>query len=171
MKENKIHQDEIEWLVSIYNTSIDEELKNESYQKLIEYGITDNQIKDIFEKTKSEKDSLEAFNKARAKQAERNECEKYTPIEMIKIFLLAPYQLFKFFDSGLKELWDFNYKIKFRQRLILLILGTIFWVLFVVSIFKYSEYKRIKEIENIDIPAETNTWLQNKKTDRFTTYK
>ena len=138
MKENKIHQDEIEWLVLVYSTSADEELKSESYEKLIAYGITDEQIKDIFEKTKSEKDSLKAFDKAWAKQAERNEREKYTLFEMIKIFLFAPYCLFKNFDSGLKELKDFNYKTKFRQRLILLILGTIFWILFIVSTFKYK---------------------------------
>ena len=108
MKENKTHKDEIEWLVSVYNTSLDEELKNESYEKLISYGLTDNQIKDVFEKTKLEKDTLKAFNKAWAKQAERNEFEKYTLIEMIKIFLFGPYELFKFFDSGLRELKDFN---------------------------------------------------------------
>ena len=149
-QENKIHPDEIEWLVSVYNSSIDEELKNESYEKLIAYGITDKQIKDISEKVKSEKDTLEAFDKAWAKQAERNESEKYTLIEMIKIFLLGPYGLFRNFDSGLKVLWDFNYKTKFRQKLILLIFGTMFYILFVVGIFEYSEYKRMQKIENID---------------------
>ncbi len=72
MKEDKIHKDEIECLVSIYNTSVDEELKRESYEKLIMYGLTDKQIKDIFEKTKSEKITLKAFDKAWAKQVERN---------------------------------------------------------------------------------------------------
>ena len=38
--EYKIHKDEIEWLVSVYNASIDEEVTKESYEKLIEYGLT-----------------------------------------------------------------------------------------------------------------------------------
>lgn len=150
-KNNKTHEDEIEWLVSVYKTSEDEELEKESYEKLIEYGLTDKQIKDIFEKTKSEEDTSKAFDKAWAIQIKRNELEKYTFIEMLKIFFLAPYDLFRFFNSGLRELWDFNYKTKFRQRIILLVLGTIFWILFIVGIFKYDEYKRIKEIESIEI--------------------
>jgi len=137
---DKIHKDEIEWLVSVYKASIDEEVTQEAYEKLIEYGLTDKQIQDIFEKTKSEEFPSEAFDKAWARQAERNEVEKYSIIEMIKIFLLGPYDLFKFYRSGLKELWDYNYKTKFRQRLILLFSGTIFWILFVVGTYKYDEY-------------------------------
>jgi len=138
---DKIHKDEIEWLVLIYYTSNDKELEKESYEKLIEYGLTDKQIKDIFEKIESEEDTLKAFDKAWAKQVERNEFEKYTLIEMINIFLWGPYKLFKRFDSGLRELWDYNYKTKFRQRLILLILGTIFWILFFVGTYKFLQAK------------------------------
>ena len=150
-KKDKIHKDEIEWLVSVYKASIDEEVTKEAYEKLIEYGLTDKQIQDIFEKTNPDDFPSEAFEKAWAKQIERNEFEKYTRIEMIKIFFLAPYNLFRNFDSGLKELWTDNYKTKFRQRLILLISGIIFWILFIVGIFKYDEYKRIQEIEKMDI--------------------
>lgn len=141
MKENKIDKDEVEWLISIYNTSNDEELKKESYEKLIEYGLTDKQIKDIFEKTKSDEDTLKAFDKAWAKQIERNEFDKYSLVEKIKIFITAPYRVFRHFDVGLKELWDFNYKTKFRQRLFLLILGIIFWILFCIATFMYYEHK------------------------------
>jgi hypothetical protein len=45
---DKIHKDEIEWLVSVYKTSIDEEVTKEAYEKLIGYGLTDKQIQDIF---------------------------------------------------------------------------------------------------------------------------
>jgi len=145
---DKIHKDEVEWLVSVYKASIDEEVTKKAYEKLIKYGLTDEQIQDIFEKTKPDEFPLDAFDKAWAKQTERNEFEKYTFIEMIKIFLLGPYRLFRYFDSGLKELWDYNYKTKFRQRLILLVLGTIFYIFFVVGILKYDEYKRIQKIEN-----------------------
>ena len=139
-KSDKIHNDEIEWLVSVYNASIDEEVTKDAYEKLIEYGLTDKQIKDIFEKTKSEEFLSKAFDKAWARQEERNEFEKYSLIEMIKIFFLSPYELFGHFNSGLRVLWDYNYKTKFRQRLILLILGTFFWVLFFVINYVYIVY-------------------------------
>jgi len=161
LKEYKIHKDEIEWLSFIYNTfnadELGEDLAKEAYEKLVEYGLTDKEINDIFEKLKSDEDISKAFDKAWAKQIERNEFEKYTPFEMIKIFLGGPYELFRSFDSGLKELWDYNYKTKFRQRLILLISGIIFWILFVVGTYKYFDYKRIKEIENTDI----SDWERN----------
>jgi hypothetical protein len=153
LKEDKIHEDEIEWLVLVYYNfiDIDEELTKEAYEKLIAYGLTDEQIKDIFDKIKTEKDESEAFDKAWTKQLERNEFKKYTLFEMIKVFFGGPYDLFKHFDSGLKELWDENYKTKFRQRLILLILGIIFYILFAIGVFKYYDHKLTQEIENIQI--------------------
>ena len=92
-----------------------------------------------------------AFDKAWTKQAERNEFETYTTIEKIKIFFFGPYELFKNFSSGLRELHTFNYKTKFRDRVILLIAGTIFWILFFILAFKFSEYQRQKEIDKTDI--------------------
>lgn len=158
MTTSRVHKDEIDWLISVYKTSEDDELIHESLVKLMALGLNEKQINERFELIKSDNERLNAFNKAWKKQEERNEFEKYTTIEMIKIFLLGPYELFKFYDCGLKELMDFNYKTKFRQRLILLISGTIFWILFFVSIYKYSEYKRIQEIENVDI----SDWERNR---------
>jgi hypothetical protein len=161
MTSPNIHKDEIDWLISIHETSTDEELINESLEKLLDYGLNKKQIKERFEKIQSEKGELEAFEKAWKQQADRNEHEEYTLFEKIKIFLFGPYELFKFFNGGLRELWDLNYKIKFRQRVILLILGTIFWILFIVGTYKYYEYKRIQEIENADI----SDWERNRITN------
>ena len=161
MTKSKIHKDEIDWLISVYKTSEDDELRNESLEKLLDFGLDEKQIKERFVKIKSEKDTLKAFDIAWKKQSERNEFEKYTIVEMIKIFLFGPYELFKFFNSGLTELRDFNYKTKFRQRLILLILGTIFWIVVIIGVFQYSEYKRIKEIEKVDITDWDNNRIKN----------
>ena len=160
MTKSKIHKDEVDWLISVYNTSDDEELKSDSYEKLIENGLDETQIKERFEKLKSEKDDLKAFEKAWKRQAERNELERYTLFEKIKIFLFGPYELFKFFNSGLTELRDFNYKVKFRQRLILLISGTIFWILIIIGAYQYSENKRIQEIDKIDITDWENNRIK-----------
>lgn len=148
-------------MISVYKTSEDDELRNESLEKLLDFGLDEKQIKERFEKIKSEKDTLKAFDRAWKKQSERNEFEKYTIVEMIKIFLFGPYELFKFFNSGLTELRDFNYKTKFRQRLILLISGTIFWIVVIIGVFQYSEYKRIKEIEKVDITDWGNNRIKN----------
>jgi hypothetical protein len=161
MTKSKIHKDEIDWLISVYKSSEDDELRNESLEKLLDFGLDEKQIKERFEKIKSEKDTLKAFDRAWKKQSERNELEKYTIVEMIKIFLFGPYELFKFFNSGLTELRDFNYKTKFRQRLILLISGTIFWIVVIIGVFQYSEYKRIKEIEKVDITDWENNRIKN----------
>ena len=162
MTRTKIHKDEIDWLVSVYKTSEDEELKNESFDKLTEYGLDEKQIKERFERIKSEKDQLKVFEKVWKKQAEINESEKYTLIEKIRIFLFGPYELFKFINSGLSELRDFNYKLKFRQRIILLIVGTIFWIITFISIYQFSEYKRMQEIEKVDISDWENNRIKNK---------
>lgn len=161
MTKSKIHKDEIDWLILVYKTSEDDELRNESLEKLLDFGLDEKQIKERFEKIKSEKDTLKAFDRAWKKQSERNEFEKYAIVEMIKIFLFGPYELFKFFNSGLTELRDFNYKTKFRQRLILLISGTIFWIVVIIGVFQYSEYKRIKEIEKVDITDWGNNRIKN----------
>jgi hypothetical protein len=160
-KNKKTQKGEINWLISVYETSEDVELKNESLEKLLAYGLDEKQIKERFEIIKTEKVTLKAFNNAWKKQAERNELEKYTLIEIIKIFLFGPYELFKFFNSGLIELKEFNYKTKFRQRLILLISGTIFWILIILGGYQYSEYKRIQEIEKADITDWENNRIRN----------
>ena len=169
MTKSKINKDEVDWLISVYNTSEDEELKSDSYEKLIAYGLDERQIKERFENLKFEKNDLRAFEKAWKKQAERNEIERYTLVEKIKIFLFGPYELFKFFNSGLTELRDFNYKVKFRQRLILLISGTIFWILFIIGAYQYSENKRMQEIEKVDISDwENNRIEREQKTQGIT---
>jgi hypothetical protein len=161
MTKNKIHKDEVDWLISVYKTSNDEELQNESLEKLLNYGLTETEIDEKFKNIKTEKDELNAFEKAWKKQEERNQFEKYTLIEKIKIFLFGPYELFKFFDSGLTELKESNYKTKFRQRLVLLIVGTIFWILIGVATYQYYEYKRIQDIEKVDITNWENNRIKN----------
>jgi predicted O-linked N-acetylglucosamine transferase (SPINDLY family) len=160
MTTTKIHKDEVDWLISVYKTSNDEELQNESLEKLLNYGLNETQIEERFKKIKTEKDELDAFEKAWKKQEERNQYEKYTLIQKIKIFLFGPYELFKFFDSGLTELKESNYKIKFRQRLTLLIFGTVFWIALGIAIFQYYEYKRMQEIEKVDITDWENNRIE-----------
>lgn len=161
MTYSKIHKDEVDWLISVYKTSNDEELQNESLEKLLNYGLNETEIDERFKKIKTEKDELNAFEKAWKRQEERNQFERFTFIEKFKIFLFGPYELFKFFDSGLTELKELNYKTKFRQRLVLLIAGTIFWILIGVATYQYYEFKRIQDIEKVDITNWENNRIKN----------
>ena len=155
---SKIHKDEVDWLVVIACSPDNSELKDEAIEKLKEYGLTKAQIEERYMNLDSNEAQKKAFDKAWTKQSERNEFEKYSTKERLKIFFFGPYELFKFYNSGLKDLYSHNYKRKFRERIILLITGTIFWILTGIFVFKYSEYQRQKEIDNIDI----RSWEQNR---------
>jgi hypothetical protein len=158
MTNSKIHQDEVDWLIAIACSSDISELKADAIEKLKEYGLTQEQIEERYKNLDSNETQKKAFDKAWTKQAERNEFETYTTIERTKIFFFGPFQLFKNFNSGLRELHTLNYKTKFRERLLLLIAGTIFWILAGIFIFKYSEYQKQKEIDNTDI----SDWERNR---------
>jgi hypothetical protein len=68
MTKSKIHKDEIDWLISVYKTSDDEELKSESLENLLNFGLEENQINERFKNLKSEENELKAFEKAWEKQ-------------------------------------------------------------------------------------------------------
>ena len=160
MNKTKPDKDEIDWLIILFNTVNDEEIEKDSLEKLYAFGLDDNQIVERYQKLKSDEIQQKAFDKAWEKQKERNQFEKYTTTEKIKIFLWGPFELFKFYDSGLTELKKLNYKTKFRQRLTLLISGTVFWIVLGIATFQYYEYKRMQEIEKVDI----TDWENNRVT-------
>lgn len=158
----QVHRDEIDWLISVYKSSDNEELRIEALEKLQKFGFDKSQINERFKNINSEKKEFEALEKAWEKQKERNQYERYSKIEKLKIFLFGPYELFKMYNSGLTDLYKDNYKIKFRQRLILLITGTAFWILLCVAGYRYFEYKRMQEIEKTDISNWENNRQKNK---------
>ncbi len=41
MTKSKVHKDEIDWLISVYKTSEDEELMNESLEKILDFGLNE----------------------------------------------------------------------------------------------------------------------------------
>ncbi len=158
MKFQNTHKDEVDWLISIYKNSVDEELKKEAYERLISFGLSAKEIEEKCTKPQTDEDEEKNFEKAWKIQSQRNEAEEYTFLEKIKIFFFGPLQLLRYFDSGLKGLYDLNYKTKFKQRLILLISGICFWGLFCIVSYNYYEHKRMQEIENTDI----SEWEKNR---------
>ena len=140
-----------DWLITVFCSTNDDVLKHEAYEKLVDKGFDNDKILNRFKELSSDSVQIKAFDKAWEKQLENNQFERYSFAEKTKIFFFGPYKLFKFFDSGLIYLYKQNYKIKFCQKLILLISGIIFWILFVFIIYKYSEHIRLQEINQTDI--------------------
>ena len=154
-------------LIAIANGTLDEwqqdaidkakdELRNrrisEEYQKL----VLDNWIK--------EKKELEI---AYQKQLQRNKTESYATLDMIYIFLVAPFILIGKWTVGLslRELKRENYSKKIKQRLLLLIGGIGFWISISALSFNLSEKKRLENIDKVDISA----WEKNRyQTDSLT---
>ncbi len=154
-------------MILVYKDSGDDELQAETFENLVKFGLNEDQINARYEKIKSKRSSLKAFERASKRQSERNEREEYTLLEKVKIFLFGPFDLFMRYETGLKQLYDFNYKTKFRQRLILLILGVAFWFSLGYFTFLYHEHKRIEAIEKADISAwENNRIIKKSETVR-----
>jgi len=106
------------------------EAVNQAKVELLKRGITEEQQKEIIIKWDSYKSKKEAEYK---KQLEINATKSYSLWEMFGIFILAPLILVRKFDISigysLSVLKEENYKIKYRQRLILLVSGILFWIL------------------------------------------
>lgn len=67
------------------------------------------------------------------KRLEKNEQEGYKKLEMLEIYLTAPLIFLGRWHAGLSlfELREENFKRKFKQRLYLLIAGTLSWILYI----------------------------------------
>lgn len=84
------------------------------------------------------------------KRLEKNKTESYTIWEMIIIFIFGPIRFFHRFDEVF-TLRKENYYLKFKQRIVILILGFITWFIFIYVSIHYDEQKRLQEIEKVDI--------------------
>lgn len=76
----------------------------------------------------------------------KNQFESYTKLRMLYIFAVAPFILSGKWSVGkdLFELKNENFRLKFKQRLILLLTGTLFWTGLFIYGFKKSEEERLK---------------------------
>jgi len=85
---------------------------------------------------------------------ESNKTESYKPIEMILLFLFGPIVFMKpywFNSTTIFELKRENFKLKFKQRIIIFVLSFISWFFYIQYDFEKMEQERMEEIEKIDI--------------------
>tara|TARA_R100000655_G_scaffold93352_1_gene134620 strand:- start:88 stop:567 length:480 start_codon:yes stop_codon:yes gene_type:complete len=120
-------------------TQAKNELEKRGVTKQDQLKILEEWSKEFEEEIKKAKERLE-----------NNKTESYSMIEMVLIFFFGPFSLFRLSDR-IFTLRDENFYLKFRQRLILLISGSIFWILFVFISYQIAEQKRLDEIDKIDI--------------------
>jgi hypothetical protein len=158
MTKNKIHPDEIDWLIVQACSCEVLEIKEEALQKLKDLGHSEEKIKEKYKQISSNEFPEEIFSKAYKIQEERNIQESYSTREKLMIFFFGPLMISPYSIYGLYDLFKFNYQTKFKQRLILLICGILFWVLLVIMGFKWSEYQWQKKVDNANI----HEWENNR---------
>lgn len=101
----------------------------------------------------SEKILEELIDKERKESLDKNETEKYRFLEIIELFLFAPYYFLRgsYKYKSFKHLKDENYRFKLKQKTLIYALSFLTWFLFIAYQVNEYERKRLEEIEKIDI--------------------
>ena len=101
----------------------------------------------------AEKVYKQLFEKERKASFEKNKTEKYGLVEIIELFIFAPYYFirgsYKF--KSFKHLKDGNYILKLKQKTIIYLLSFLIWFLFISYQINNYKQKRLEEIEKVDI--------------------
>lgn len=147
-------------LIAIANGTLDEWQQaaiDQAKDELRNRGISEEYKKKIVDKWIKEKERLEIEYQ---NQLEQNKTESYSILDMIYIFLVAPFLLVGKWTVGLslRELKRENYIKKIKQRLLLLLGGVAFWIFIGMLSFNSSEKDRLDKIEKADISA----WEKNR---------
>ncbi|MBW1299026.1 hypothetical protein [Aquimarina litoralis] len=77
---------------------------------------------------------------------DENQFESYTKLKMVYIFALAPFILVgrQTVEKDLFQLRKENYRLKFKQRLVLLMTGMLFWIGVFIYGYHLSEKERLQ---------------------------
>ena len=95
----------------------------------------------------------QVFENERKASYEKNKIEKYGLIEIIELFLFAPYYFIRgsYRFKSFKHLKEENYTLKLKMKTLIYILSFLAWFLFISYQINSKERKRLEEIEKIDI--------------------
>ena len=115
------------------------ELRKREVSESEQLKILERWSKEFDKELKAEKDKLES-----------NKTASYSYLEMVSIFIFGPFSFIRHIDP-IFTLRSENFYLKFKQRLILLISGSVCWFLFIYIGFKQYEKERLEEIDKIDI--------------------
>lgn len=144
---------ETDELIAIANDNTDnwqQDAIEQAKDELRKRNVTRDYQNKILEKWEKEEENAELEYQ---RQLEVNATESYSIGKMVYIFLVAPFILLGKWtvDISLGDLKRENYQKKFKQRLFLLLGGTLFWILFLaVNVGDYDK-QRLEEINSADI--------------------
>lgn len=94
------------------------------------------------------------------KNRKQNAVEKYTIFEMFLILIFAPFILIR--QMGvLIDLKEQNYKLKFKQRLVLLIIGMILWFSLFYIEFKKWQKKEFNSENRYELNCKKTVWYNS----------
>jgi hypothetical protein len=155
-----IESRDTETLIAIAHSTPEEwqeEAIEAARRELERRGVTNEQQQEVLRRWKAEEKALE---EAMEKEMAQNAGESYSFLQMIRILLLAPFYINGMLedDESLSVLKEFNYRKKLRQRIFLLLGGMIFWVLFILAAYKYSEKQWLNKVNQTDI----SKWQENR---------
>ena len=114
----------------------------------------------------AEKVYKQLFENEQKASFEKNKTEKYGIVEIIQLFLFAPY----YFISGsyrfksFKHLKDENYILKFKQKAIIYLLSFLAWFLFIRYQINNYEKMQIKHSNVFSFSSNFCNWTNTKGT-------
>lgn len=92
--------------------------------------------------------------------------EGYTIFRMALILLTAPFVIFSspLFGMPLSQLKEEGYERKYKQRLILIAVGSLLWGMAIIARVNMLEYERLQEIKSIDLTEWEKTYYPKDST-------
>ncbi|HBG70400.1 MAG: hypothetical protein A2W93_09095 [Bacteroidetes bacterium GWF2_43_63] len=157
-----ISERETEELILIAHGTIDswqKEAIDQAKSELIRRNVSyESQLEFLKQCEEEEKRFQETYKR----EMQLNETEGYSIWIKIAIFFQAPLLLSGRLSIGLtlSELKKENYSRKLKQRLFLLISGTLFWVLFIVAAVEIGKRDSERKIDKTDISEEEKRWIK-----------
>lgn len=126
-------------------------------RELLRRGVSEDYQNKVLEEFKQADKRIE---EAWQQQKEKNKVEGYKLKEMVYIFLVAPFILLGKWRVGfsLMGLKSENFKRKFKQRLLLLIAGTAFWVTTVIYFSERALVERNQKLQEQVQEVDLSEW-------------
>jgi hypothetical protein len=127
-------------------------------EELLKRGITESDKREFIRELERENQRQEQLEKERLLE---NESESYSNLEMIILFLFGPILFLRFhsikFNNTVWFLRKENYKLKLKQRIIILLLSFVGYYLLVLHEVKTSEKELIEKINKLNESSKKKT--------------
>lgn len=130
-----------------YHENWEDEAVQQAEKELTRRGITEAQELSVLQKCDNNAREIEIA--AEKGQCKENTQESYSIFRMALIFFTAPFLWFRgpMFGLGLSALKQQGYALKYKQRFLLIVAGSFFWLVMMDLKFSIEDKNRKKAIE------------------------